>query len=239
VDGAKIFEPMPGRPMREYVAVPPQVMADKKKLATWVSRALDYGRSLKPKSRASNPKKAGTKAKRPVSTKKKNWAAPAGLLPAKQHVPRMGGVAKNMPDIKHSVSIGAEPHVVYPLVASGEGLAKWWASDVTEEKPGGNADLGFFKRATVYGLKPIQLVAPRQEHWLCHTEKEWSGARFLFDFASDAKNILLRFTHADCQAETDYFVSYTTAWGELMFRIKARAEGHTRGALFLANSQAY
>jgi TfoX/Sxy family transcriptional regulator of competence genes len=71
VDGAKIFEPMPGRPMREYVAVPPHVMADKKKLASWVSRALDYGASLKPKSRASNPKKAGTKVNRPVSTKKK------------------------------------------------------------------------------------------------------------------------------------------------------------------------
>jgi TfoX/Sxy family transcriptional regulator of competence genes len=71
VDGAKIFEPMPGRPMREYVAVPPQVMADKKKLASWVSRALDYGASLKPKSRTGKPKKAETKAKQPVSTKKK------------------------------------------------------------------------------------------------------------------------------------------------------------------------
>jgi len=71
VDGAKVFEPMPGRPMREYVAVPPQVMADKKKLASWVARALDYGASLKPKSRTSKPKKAGTKSKRPVSTKKK------------------------------------------------------------------------------------------------------------------------------------------------------------------------
>jgi TfoX/Sxy family transcriptional regulator of competence genes len=71
VDGAKIFEPMPGRPMREYVAVPPQVMADKKKLASWVSRALDYGTSLKPKFRTSKAKKAATKSTRPVSTKKK------------------------------------------------------------------------------------------------------------------------------------------------------------------------
>jgi TfoX/Sxy family transcriptional regulator of competence genes len=71
VDGAKIFEPMPGRPMREYVAVPPQVMADKQKLASWVSRALDFGASLKPKPQTSNPKKAATKSKRPVSTKKK------------------------------------------------------------------------------------------------------------------------------------------------------------------------
>ncbi len=69
-----------------------------------------------------------------------------------------------MPDIKHSISIDAEPHIVYPLVASGQGFAQWWASDVTEDKTAGTVELGFFKRATVYGLKPIQLLAPRQAH---------------------------------------------------------------------------
>jgi len=71
VDGARIFSPMPGRPMREYVAIPPRVMENKKELASWVSRALEYGTSLKPKSRASKPMKAGTKPKRPVPSKKK------------------------------------------------------------------------------------------------------------------------------------------------------------------------
>jgi TfoX/Sxy family transcriptional regulator of competence genes len=69
VDGAKIFEPMPGRPMREYVAVPSRVIANKKELGSWVSRALEYGASLKPKS--SKPKKAGTKAKGSAPSKKK------------------------------------------------------------------------------------------------------------------------------------------------------------------------
>ena len=71
VDGAKIFEPMPGRPMREYVAVPPRVMADKRALASWVSRAFKYGSSLKPKSPTRKPKNAGTRAKRSASSKKK------------------------------------------------------------------------------------------------------------------------------------------------------------------------
>jgi TfoX/Sxy family transcriptional regulator of competence genes len=71
VDGAKIFEPMPGRPMREYVAVPQRLMADEKKLASWVSRALEFGASLKPKSGTIKPKKAAAKTKRPASSKKK------------------------------------------------------------------------------------------------------------------------------------------------------------------------
>ena len=70
VDGAKIFSPMPGRPMREYVAVPQRVMENKKELASWVSRALGYGESLKPKSRTSKPKNAMTNAKRPSPSKK-------------------------------------------------------------------------------------------------------------------------------------------------------------------------
>jgi TfoX/Sxy family transcriptional regulator of competence genes len=69
--GAKLFEPMPGRPMREYVAVPSSVMANKKELAAWIARAFGYGASLKPKSKTSKPKKAVAKAKPPGSTKKK------------------------------------------------------------------------------------------------------------------------------------------------------------------------
>src|SRR6266581_8372512 len=79
VDGAKIFSPMPGRPMREYVAVPPGILANQKQLASWVSRALEYGASLKPKLRASKPKKEGTKPKRPVPAGgKKSEATLAG-----------------------------------------------------------------------------------------------------------------------------------------------------------------
>jgi TfoX/Sxy family transcriptional regulator of competence genes len=56
--GAKAFEPMPGRPMKEYVSLPRSLMDDRKKLAEWVSKALDYGASLKPKSKTKQPRKA-------------------------------------------------------------------------------------------------------------------------------------------------------------------------------------
>ena len=51
--GAKRFEPMPGRPMKEYVELPSSTKpAD---FATWVSRALGYVKTLPPK--AKKPKK--------------------------------------------------------------------------------------------------------------------------------------------------------------------------------------
>lgn len=133
-----------------------------------------------------------------------------------------------MPDIKHSIQIDAAPHLVHPFVASAEGFSRWRAADVTEDKTNGNVQLGFFNRATMYGLRPIQIAAPRQAHWLCQSGKEWNGTRLLFDLAEQKGQTLLRFTHADWQAETDYLVACTTTWGELMVRIKAVAEGRRR-----------
>jgi hypothetical protein len=50
---------------------------------------------------------------------------------------------------------------------------------------------------------------------------------------------LVRFAHAGWQAETDYFTSCHTTWGELVFRLKAAAEGKSRGPLFGASELAY
>ena len=54
--GAKPFEPMPGRPMAEYVAVPPSLLAHPPSLERWVHAALEYGASLSPKAPRAKPK---------------------------------------------------------------------------------------------------------------------------------------------------------------------------------------
>jgi TfoX/Sxy family transcriptional regulator of competence genes len=48
------FEPMPGRPMREYIALPPAVWKDSKSARAWVERSVRYASKLpakKPKPR--------------------------------------------------------------------------------------------------------------------------------------------------------------------------------------------
>jgi TfoX/Sxy family transcriptional regulator of competence genes len=64
VHSAKLFEPMAGRPMREYVGVPQAVMQNKKELAACVAKAFAYGASLKPKSATAMPKKTSSKPKK-------------------------------------------------------------------------------------------------------------------------------------------------------------------------------
>jgi TfoX/Sxy family transcriptional regulator of competence genes len=47
--GGGPFEPMPGRPMGDYVVLPPPVLADEDALMGWLERAIAVGKSLKPK----------------------------------------------------------------------------------------------------------------------------------------------------------------------------------------------
>src|SRR5262249_56690248 len=49
VAGARLSEPMKGRPMMEYVQIPESLLADRPKTKAWVSRALEWASTLPPK----------------------------------------------------------------------------------------------------------------------------------------------------------------------------------------------
>jgi hypothetical protein len=142
-----------------------------------------------------------------------------------------------MADIQHSLQISAPAEEIYQLVATSEGFRQWWASDVTE--PEGTIELSFFNRTTIYRLKHKSGHPPADAEFLCETGAEWSGTRLIFHLEPAGSGTLVRFIHAGWQAETAYFISCNTVWGELMFRLKAAAEGKPRGPLFLPNSLTY
>lgn len=50
--GARPFEPMPGRPMREYVVLPAAVLNNPQAARRWVGRSLEYAEGLPPKTKA-------------------------------------------------------------------------------------------------------------------------------------------------------------------------------------------
>lgn len=55
--GAKPFEPMPGRPMKEYVEVQTKIVDDEKELRKWIVRSFDFAASLPPKVKKTKKKK--------------------------------------------------------------------------------------------------------------------------------------------------------------------------------------
>ena len=143
-----------------------------------------------------------------------------------------------MPDIRQSIVIDSPPDRVYPLIASGSGFARWWAADVTQHDADGITELGFFSRATIFRLKLLRATAPIETDWLCQSGGEWQETKLQFRLQPNDRRTLLRFTHAGWRCETDYFVSCNTTWGELMFRLKAAAEGKPVQPLFSATGVA-
>jgi len=59
--GARPFEPMPGRVMKEYVEVPPEVMNSEAELKRWLKRGLAYAQTLPPKVKKARSKQAAKK----------------------------------------------------------------------------------------------------------------------------------------------------------------------------------
>ncbi len=64
VAGAKLFEPMPGRPMKEYVVLPLPLIADRPRLSEWVAKALEYASALPAKTARAKVTKTKPAAKR-------------------------------------------------------------------------------------------------------------------------------------------------------------------------------
>ena len=142
-----------------------------------------------------------------------------------------------MADIKHAIAIEAPAERVRAMVESAAGFAQWWAADSTETGEG-VAELGFFKKSTLYRLR-LETQSPEETVWRCETGDEWNGTRLRFTVRENGASSGVRFSHEGWAAETEYFTNCNTTWGELMYRLKAVAEGKSAGPLFLADSLAY
>ncbi len=68
IPGARAFEPMPGRAMREYVVLPESELKDKDRSRVWLERAVRFARTL--------PKKTGSGRTPPTAKRSAKGARP-------------------------------------------------------------------------------------------------------------------------------------------------------------------
>ncbi|MFN8640995.1 MAG: TfoX/Sxy family protein [Candidatus Binatia bacterium] len=66
--GGLPFEPMPGRVMRDYLAVPAELCGDARRLRRWLGKAFTFTCALPPKRAAKRPPKAAAAPRRPRRT---------------------------------------------------------------------------------------------------------------------------------------------------------------------------
>jgi TfoX/Sxy family transcriptional regulator of competence genes len=62
--GERTFEPMKGRPMREYVRLPDELLADAGRRASWIDLSLRYAETIAPKTRPPKKKQLPRPVKR-------------------------------------------------------------------------------------------------------------------------------------------------------------------------------
>ena len=102
-----------------------------------------------------------------------------------------------MPNIRHTVFIGAPVEKVYRAITSEEGLSAWWTPD-TKVTSQTNAIARFafgpayFKEMKIIELKPLEQVK-----WFCISgANEWIGTTISFSLQAGDKNALLN-THPE------------------------------------------
>ena len=89
--GATTFEPMPGRPMKEYAVVPKTVLDTPRDLERWLAKSFAFAKSLPSKLQA--PAKLAA-AKSPPAKKAPAKKAPAKTLPTKKAPAKKAAVSR-------------------------------------------------------------------------------------------------------------------------------------------------
>lgn len=72
-EGAGLFDPMGGRPMKDYVVIPPALVDEPGALEAWFANAVEHTRSLPPKEKKAKPVARAARAKKaPAARGKKS-----------------------------------------------------------------------------------------------------------------------------------------------------------------------
>ncbi len=86
--GARLFEPMPGRPMKEYVVVPPALLKSPAELRTWLARSAAYAALMPAKEPKVTKSEKGTKSEKETRSKQKPVEKPGGSSAAASLKPK-------------------------------------------------------------------------------------------------------------------------------------------------------
>lgn len=135
-----------------------------------------------------------------------------------------------MPDILHRVSIDAPKGRVHELVATTDGVARWWTGRPLD----GGSTVG--SRFSVYfgdADKPAAVMevvsdTPDEVVWrVVEGPDEWIDTLITFALkaAGDGGTTLL-FSHSGWRAASEFMSGCSTNWGAYLTSLRNGAEGH-------------
>ncbi len=138
-----------------------------------------------------------------------------------------------MAEILHRISIAAPLDEVHDLIASPEGVERWW----TGRPVGGAAGVG--EQLALYfsqGEDPAAVMevvsdTPEEIVWRCvDGPPDWVETLVTFALRPAADGTTLLFNHSGWREPNEFMGGCTTNWGAYLTSLKSGAEGRAFGA---------
>jgi Activator of Hsp90 ATPase homolog 1-like protein len=126
-----------------------------------------------------------------------------------------------MPNIIHRIGTEkATTQQLYEVVATAEGLRKWWTIHVNGEAKVGNILQFRFPKGgpdfEVLELTPIEKV-----EWKCvQGPKEWIDTHIEFNILNDSGETVLMFKHSGWREEVDFMHHCSTQWAYFLIGLR-------------------
>ena len=134
-----------------------------------------------------------------------------------------------MPDILHRISIDAPRKAVHDLVASTDGIARWWTGRPLEGDGtvGGRFGIYFGDAATPAAVMEMQSDTPDEVVWrVLEGPDTWIGTMITFALRPSGNGgTTLLFTHARWAEASEFMSGCSTNWGAYLTSLKTGAEG--------------
>lgn len=130
-----------------------------------------------------------------------------------------------MVHIEHKVGIKANLKDVYRLIATTEGLAKWW----TSRTDGGetiSSLLNFRFNETCLRFKIAEQETGTKIVWHYHDggPPEWEGTSIQFLLTETTEQVFVRFSHSNWEKSSDFMAHCNTKWAVFLLSLKDVAE---------------
>jgi len=139
-----------------------------------------------------------------------------------------------MPDILHRISIDAPQEEVHDLIATTDGVARWWTGRPLdgESAIGGRFNVYFGDAEKAAAVMEVVTDTPDEVAWLVvEGPDEWIDTVITFALRSDgAGKTTLLFRHTDWRAASEFMSGCSTNWGAYLTSLKTGAEGDAFGA---------
>ena len=135
-----------------------------------------------------------------------------------------------MPDIRNRVGVNAPIDEVYQAIATGEGLSRWWTTEVEgDDRIGGELVFFFGGPDRVARMEVVETSRPDRVVWrgAVGGPDEWVNTTFSFELRADGDETVVLFTNAGWREPVEFMHHCSTAWASYLLSLKHGLEGGT------------